>query len=138
MPLNGNPYINFILPHQPLPEHIAQGQFPVDSIRIDDNNDGDGNDDAAGCVNGCLNSKEFGYIAHYLAEDKRSLKSPYVSPSDTPSPFSEPYDPILGQSSCKVVIVPTKEFYDYYVVDPEIWLPCWIVSSSATFLSTPN
>lgn len=131
MSRKGNSYLNYISPHPPPLKSIGQGQSPEGLIRIDDTNKGDGTNDAARCVNGCLDATEFGYIAHYFAGDKRLLKTPYNSPLDSPSPFNEPYDPIPGQSSCKVVTVPTKEFYDYYGVDPYIWLPCWIVSSPA-------
>jgi len=133
MPQGDKPYINSILPHPPILETFGQGQFPWGPIRTDDTNNGGGNYEAARCVNGCLDYTEFGYIAHYLAGDKRLLKSPYNSPLDTPSPFNEPYDPILGQCSCKVVVLPAQEFYESYGIDPDIWLPCWIVSHPASF-----
>lgn len=133
-----NPYLNYISPHLPLFKDVEQGQSQEDPIRIFDENEDGSNDAAAGCVYGCLNSMEFGCIAHYSAEDKPLLHSPHSSTLDSASPFVEPYDPILGQSSCKVVIVPTEDFYDSYNVDPDIWVPCWMVSLYATFLSTPN
>lgn len=125
-----HPYLNYLTPHPSLSEIIEPGQSSEDPIRVVDNEEGDSNDGVTGCVYGCLDSTDFGHIAHYYAEDQL-LQSPYTSTHDSVSLFSEPYDPMLGQSSCKVVIVPTAGFYKAGDVDPKTWLPCWIVSTPA-------
>ena len=81
------------------------------------------------CPNGCLPPTSFDFksshdiprIAYYIAGDTAKLRDPRV-------PKEKPYDPIPNHTSCQVMILPTKIWDMILVVNPEYWLPCWIVS----------
>ena len=104
--------------------------------------------DASPCPNGCLPPASFDLtsghdiprIAYYIAGDTANLRDPRVFGAEPYDPIfgaepydpifgAEPYDPIPNHTACHVVILPTRIWDQTLVVNPEHWLPCWVVSS---------
>ena len=104
-------HINDLVPHQVVQGDVVQFFNPPS------------------CPNGCLkpldsedpDQETFARIAHYHALDATTLQHPFN--------LTRPYDPIPGQSSCKVVVLPRSFWDKSRQLNSRDWLPCWLVSS---------